>query len=184
MDKQDYVLLKRKLISDKRMKHLHEAFTTLPHYSMPTKELMEEVTTLHTIRKTRGLNSKKVRNSTFVQDLIDGMIDDGSKRSRLVEILMECVKTIRVLDDNLDDLQGYLLLEYSHLIGSIRTKGEREQFIETQVFTKYRKYSKKLRNLKEACEFVIQDIDKFAYTYRNLVEAAKLVASPTRNNEL
>lgn len=181
MDRQELVSLKRRLNSDKRMAALHKAFSTQEQYNLPLKELYEEVTTLHTIRKTRAL--KQSRNETFVQKLMEAMIDDMSKRSRLVEILMLCVKTIRTLEDLLEDLEGYLLLEYGNLLYSLKTKGEREQFIKTQAFAEYLKYTKRLHKLKEACEFVIVDIDKGGYTYRNLVEAAKL-STGTKHSEL
>lgn len=174
MDKQELVLLKKRLTKDKRMVKLHSNFQELPQYRLPLKDLYEEVETIHKLRKTRSLNSK---SKSLVQDLIKGMLDDGSKRSRLVEILMVCVKTTKQLEDTLVDLEGYLLMEYGGQIYGLKTKGERSQFIETHVFRQYRQYITRMGVVKDAAEFVIVDIDKFAYTYRNLIEAAKLTKS-------
>jgi len=179
VDKPELVSLKRALLKDKRMLKLHDAFTTLPQYQLNIAELYDEVKTIHALRKTRQLNTK---NKNFIRDLIDGMIDDGAKRSRLVEILMVCVKTIRTLEDTLESLEGYLLMEYSTKLYQLKTKGERADFIKHHVFQPYLKYSKRLSTLKDAVELVCVDIDKFAYSYRNLVEAAKL--SSTKVDQL
>lgn len=174
MDKQELVSLKRRLNNDKRMKKLHDNFANLPQYQLNLKELYDEIESLHKIRKTRTLNSK---SKSLTQDLIKGMLDDGATRSRIIEILIVCVKTIHQLEDTLTDLEGYLLMEYGSSIYGIKTKAERSQFIEAHVFRQFRQYITRLNIVKTTAEFVVGDIDKFAYTYRNLIEAAKITKS-------
>jgi hypothetical protein len=171
-------LLKCTLIKDKRAKRIKQAFDTLPEFNLNCRELNEEITTIHAVRKTRGLDR---RSDTFIQDLINGMIDDQAQRSRLVEILMVCVKTIRNLEDTLDSLSGYLQMEYSEQIASVaKTKAERSSFIENQVLRKFRKYVAKVDTIKETTALVITDIDKAGFVYKNLIEAVKLSSGGNR----
>lgn len=176
MDKVDIDHLVRRINKDERIKRLHKAFGELPQYNLPDKEMIEEIQDLHTLRKTRQLNRK---SKSFVTDIIEAMLDDGSKRSRLVEITSVCFKTIHQLRNALDDLEGYILYTYGSQMNQLRTKNEREQFVYHHILKPFHKYVKKIERVYESAKLVIEDIDKAGYNYRNLVEAVKLLTSKT-----
>lgn len=176
MDKVDIEHLVRKINKDKRIKALHNNFSELPVYQLNEAELTEEIQNLHTLRKTRILNR---RSKSFINDIIDAMLDDGSKRARLVEITSVCYKTLHNLKNTLEDLEGYILYEYGSHMNGLRTKHEREQFVYHHVLRKFHKYLKKVERVYEAAKIVVEDIDKAGYNYRNLVEAVKLIKSKT-----
>ena len=173
MDKQDLLLLKRSIKKDPRIKRLSLSFEELPMYNIPLKDNYEEVEQMHKVRKTRYLDRA---STTFVQDIMEGMLDDAAKRARLSEILMGCSNTLRALNSTLDSLEGYLLIEYASKLRRISTKGERTSFIRHHVFDKYRKYSERVERVKYACEVVMSDIDKAGYTYTNIIKTVQLAA--------
>lgn len=178
-DKQDMLRIKRIITKDARLKKLDVSFENLPQYNIPVKNIFEEIERIHMTRKTRHLNRK---SASFVQDITEGLIDDQANRSRLTEILMSCIHTMRNLNSTLDSLEGYLLVEYAAQLSSIRTKAERVGFIQYHILVKYKRYIDRVQRVKEAAELVIVDIDKAAWMYRNLIESAKLASG--RREEL
>lgn len=172
-DKQDLLRIKRRIQKDKRVRRLETAFDRLPEYNIPIKDTYEEIERIHMTRKTRHLDKS---SGTFVQDVTEGMLDDQSNRSRLTEILMSCVHALKNLSSSLDTLEGYLMVEYADELSAIRTKGERSDFIEHHVLSKYHKYVDRVSRIKEAAELVMIDIDKAGYMYKNLIESVKLAA--------
>lgn len=173
MDKQDMLRIKRMILKDKRVLKLDRAFSQLAEYNLPLRDMFEEIERLHMTRKTRHLDKQ---SETFVQDIVDGMINDQSSRSRLTEIMMSCVHSVKNLEQSLDMLEGYLLLEYSSTLSNIRTKAERQSFMRHHILTKYRRYVNRVNRVKDAAELVITDIDKAGYYYKNLIETVKLAA--------
>lgn len=170
-DKQDLLRIKRKLREDKRVEKLDRAFRDLPEFNLPMRDIYEEIKTIHALRKTRTLNKG---SSTFTQDIVEALLDDQAYRARLTEIMIMTVKAIRNLEDTLDSLEGYLMVQYGAELSTIRTKGEREKFIEHHVLTKFSRYMDNAQQLKESAELVIVDIDKAGFMFKALIEAVKL----------
>lgn len=175
MDKEKINSIIRQLKKDTRFKKLETSFAELPAYRLPVKDLAEEIETIHMGRVTRRL---KAKSTSLMHDLVAGMLDDGSKRSRLTEIIVACVRTQKHLDDALERLESYFMYEYGTLLYSFKTKAEREKFLQHHVLHPFLKYSSKLASIRLRAELIVTDIDKFSYTYRNLVEAAKLLNAP------
>jgi len=172
-DKHDLLKIKRIIAKDKRVGKLDDAFQELSEFNLPIRDMYEEIERIHMTRKTRHLDKS---SDTFVQDVIEGMLNDQANRSRLTEILMTCLHAKRNLSSSLESLQGYIMIEYSAQLSTIRTKGERVNFIEHHVFSKYHKYIDRVTRIKEAAELVTTDIDKAGYMYKGLIEAVKLAA--------
>lgn len=173
IDRQRLAHIRKLIRRDKRLSDLEDRFNNLPYYQINGKELHAEIKRIHMVRKTRQLNRK---SKTFVGDITESLIDDQAHRSRLTEILMECVKIIRNLENTLESIEGHLLLEYSELLSEIRTKSERESFIHHNILKEYFKHIEKVERIKQVAEFVIVDIDKAGYMLKNLIEAVKLAA--------
>lgn len=172
-DRQDMLRIKRLILKDKRVQRIERAFEELAEYNLPIKDMYEEIDRIHMTRKTRHLDKS---SETFVQDIIDGMLNDQSSRSRLTEILMSCIHASRNLSSSLETLEGYLQIQYADQLGAIRTKAERTSFIEHHILSKYHKYIDRVTRIKEAAELVMVDIDKAGFVYRNVIEAVKLAA--------
>lgn len=172
-DKEDLLRIKRRLQKDKRAQRLKDSFDRLSQYNLPLRELYDEVERIHMARKTRHLDK---RSDTFVQDVTEALIGDQSDRGRLSEILMACVNVIRELEDALENLEGYMLIEYATEMSAIRTKSERSTFIRQHVLNTFHKYVQRVSRVKGAVEIVIVDIDKAGFMYKNLIEVVKLAA--------
>lgn len=172
-DKQDLLRIKRIIQKDKRVRRLESAFDELAEFNLPIKDMYDEIERIHMTRKTRHLDKD---SGTFVQDVIDGMLNDQANRSRLTEILMSCLHAKRNLASSLENLEGYLMIEYATQLGAIRTKGERASFISHHVLNKYHKYIDRVSRIKEMAELVTVDIDKAGYNYKNIIEAVKMIA--------
>ena len=172
-DKQDLLRIKRLIQKDKRVKKLDRAFEQLAEYNLPIREMYEEIERIHMTRKTRHLDKS---SETFVQDVTDPMLNDQASRSRLTELLMSCIHAKRNLENTLENLEGYLMIEYADQLSPIRTKAERTNFISHHVMSKYHKYIDRVARIKEAAELATVDIDKAGYMHRNLIEAIKLAA--------
>jgi hypothetical protein len=163
--------LRKTIRKDPRLMRLDAAFDELPEFSLNANELYEEIKRIHMVRKTRHLDR---RSKTFVDDVTEGLLDDQAHRSRLSEILISCVQIIRNLENTLESMEGHLLMEYDDLLREIRTKGERQTFVRTNVLNKYLRYVDRIDRVKQTAEIIITDIDKAAWMYRNIIEAVKL----------
>lgn len=172
-NKQDLERIKRKVNKDKKLTKLNERFDSHPSYNLPVRELYEEIENLHMTRKTRQL---KRNSDSFTQDLMDGMLQDQSVRSRLTEIIMTCLSVTKSLRETLDNLSGYISVEYADELSILRTKAERTNFVDKHILATYYKYVRRVEKLRESAELVIVDIDKAGFNYKGLIEAAKMVS--------
>ena len=106
------------------------------------------------------------------------MLQDQAYRSRCTEILASCISIDGGFQETLVNLRDYLLLEYGARISRGRTtKDERRQFMEN-VLRPFFRYLHRVDQLKSHAKYLIDDIDKAGYTYRNLVESIKLLGKP------
>ena len=106
------------------------------------------------------------------------MLQDQAYRSRCAEILASCIMIDGTFNETLCNLRDYLLLEYGGRMGRGRTtKEERRQFMEN-VLRPFFRYLYKVDQIKQHAKYIVDDIDKAGFTYRNLVESIKLMGRP------
>lgn len=170
MIRADYQKLTKTLLNDKRVQRLKAAFDELPEYNLPLKALRDEAEMIHKIRKTRFLNASDPNFSTHV---VEALLLDQQHRARLTEMLMSCISVTRNLGHAIDNLEGYLLMQYSSEISCIRTKQERVDFIKHVILKDCVRYIQKVSMLKEILDVVILDIDKAGFMYKNLISAVE-----------
>lgn len=174
--KEQLAAIRRRVKKDKKYRRFNDLFESNPNFAMPFEDLHEELTALHTTRKTRHLRRRK-NSMSFGHDLVDGMLQDQAARSRATEILAQCVKVTDGMKEMLTNLRDYLSVEYSSMLKVIGTVAERKAFIEN-VMRPFYQFLNQIETLQQHCNLLITDIDKANYTYKNLVEVLKVLVRP------
>lgn len=167
--------VKRRVKEDSKYKNFCRAMKSNPNLKLPFDDLYEELDSMMITRKVRSLNRK---SKSFTHDVLDSMIQDQQIRSRCTEMLSSCVAIETSYKETLDNLRDYLMLEYSGSLGTRSTKDERRSFFESVLKTQY-KYLTKVDRLRQQATYIITDIDKAGYNYRNIVEMIKLMSNPS-----
>lgn len=168
--KRDLTKVIDKLKSDKRVERLFTMFDELPVYKLPIKQLKAEIETIHSVRASRFLNQ---HDPKFLEKIIDASIDDSSKRSRLVEISLQCFKSGNSMSEALEKMRRYLLMTYSDDIYFARTKDERLHIVDTVLEPLFR-FVAQTQAISKMADMVISDIDKTGYSLKLNVEAYKI----------
>ena len=166
--------LRRTVKRDAKYRRFRDTFEGNPNYSIDFQKLHDELERMHMTRSVRTLRRKKVG---FVDDLLDAMLQDQAVRSRTTEILGICVNIDGAMRETLDNLNDYLMVQYSESLKISSTQTERKAFIGTCLRQFYR-YLDQIQQLREHCKLIVDDIDKAGYTYRNLVETVKILSKP------
>lgn len=162
---------------DKRFLRLKKAFDELPQFNLPLEELLTEIESLNRLRLVRSLSSS---SPDFVDKVIRASLNDQSVRSRLTEILSECLKASRALESAIDIFTDYALAHYEESLKSIRTKQERQTAVRSSL-SDFRRYLDKVEHVRDAARLLIEDIDKSSWTLKLTIEALKLIHSPERS---
>lgn len=155
---------------DRKFLRLKKIFSTHETYKLSTDKLLEEIKSCHQIRKVRRLN---VTDTNFVDNLIDASLLDQAQRSRLTEILIQCVRAQTSLEQALESLKFHLLTTFSSSLTSFRTKEERQQVIQLAL-KEFSRFLADVDIVKQAATLVITDIDKASYALKNSITAIQL----------
>jgi hypothetical protein len=175
MNKVDLEHVRKLVKRDEKYKRFRAAVEKNPNLKLAFDDLHDELNSMHKMRLTRSLNRKSKR---FTKDVIDAMTHDTSCRSRCAEILMSCLAITGDFQDTLNNLRDYLMLEYGGRITTGRSsKEERRQFMEN-VLRPFFRYIHKVEQLKKHAEYLVEDIDKASYRFRDVIEAIKLLGKP------
>ena len=132
--------------------------------------LVEEMETLHKGRKSRHLFLRP----PSIEKTLDAAMQDSAYRSRCVEIVVIVSKTQRMLTSSVDSISNIIVAKYSHLMKELRTKGERDAAIASLLQPAYDKLAE-IESIIEIAQYVIEDIDKTAWSYKTTVEGLKLM---------
>src|SRR5690606_10265913 len=84
------------------------AFESNPNTVIDFPGLHEEIARLH---KTRAVRSLARKSKGFVDDVVDGLIQDQRVRSRCTEILGVCISVAGSMETTLDNLRDYIMIE-------------------------------------------------------------------------
>ncbi len=174
MDREKIDALRRSVRRDERYQKFKRNVEKNPNLQIPFQALHEEIDRLQRMRTIRTLS----RSSTsFTADVVDAMLQDQAYRSRCTEILSSCISITGTFAETLNNLRDYLQLEYGHRIPGRPTKSERQQFMES-VLRPFYKHLHSVSQLQEHARYLVEDIDKAGFTFRNLVESIKLLGRP------
>lgn len=175
MDKEHLDALRRIVKKDDKYLRFKRAARNNPNLQLPFEDLHEE---LDRMQRTRGVRSLSRKDKQFTGSVVDAMLQDQAYRSRCTEILASCISIDGTYSVTLLNLRDYLLLEYGGRMGKGRTtKEDRKQFMEN-VLRPFFKYLHSVEQLKTHARYIIDDIDKAGFTFRNLVESIKLLGKP------
>ena len=174
MDRQEIDALRRRIRKDNKVVRFKSATERNPNLQLPFDELHNE---LERLMRTRSIRTLDRGDKSFTASVVDAMLQDQAYRSRCTEILSSCIKITGTFQETLDNLRDYLMLEYGSQIGGRTTKAERQQFMESVLRPFYR-YLHDVRQLQEHARYLVDDIDKAGFTFRNLVEGIKLLGRP------
>ena len=168
--KRDVSKVVEKLKADKRVQRLFTMFDELPLYKLPLKQLRDEIETIHSARSVRFLNQ---HDPKFIEKIIDASIDDTAKRSRLVEMSVQCFKSGNSMSEAVERMRQYLITTYSDDIYFARTKDER-LFIVDMVLSPLLKFVAQTQAISKMADEVIKDIDKAGYSLKLIVDAYQI----------
>lgn len=166
--------VRRQLRRDDKLRRFKKAFDSNPDLVIDYQALHDELTRLH---KTRSVRSLRRKSRGFTDDIVDAMIQDTSIRARCTEILGSCVRINGHINDTLNNLRDYLLVEYNDSLRIVGTVKERQSIVES-VLRPFYETLDKLEQLRSHARLIVEDIDKASYIYRNLVESLKMLSKP------
>lgn len=179
MTKEELAAIKRIIRKDKKFQRMKELYETNPAYSIDFEGFHKEISTIHLTRNTRSLRRKK--SNQFVENVIDAMLQDAAGRSRIVEILGQCVKIGTSMEKTVSNVRDYLLSEYTVVLRKLGTQTERKYFVES-VMRAFYEYLSQIETLEKHARLVVDDIDKAGYVYKNLIESIKILTRPEQTH--
>lgn len=159
---------------DDRYRRLRQLFADMPLYKIPTQDLVDEILRIHSVRGVRFLTTSDAK---FFDRVIDASIQDQANRSRLSEILMQCVRARGTLDNALSPLREYLLIRYANEITFLRTKDERVRVV-NMALASFQRFLDKVDIVEQQARIVVEDIDKASFSLKRIIEAYTLHNKP------
>jgi len=134
--------------------------------------LVEELENLHKGRKSRTLHLKE----PSVNRLVDAVLQDASYRSRCVEIIIITSKTQRLLESGIEAIGNHILSKYRDYLADYRTKADKEAVISSILQPAHDKIAE-ISRIIEIAEYVVEDIDKCAWSMKAIMEGLQLMYS-------
>lgn len=135
-------------------------------------DITSEIESLHKGRLSRRLHLNKPNINTVV----DSALQDASYRSRCIEIIIVVSKTQRMLQASVDAIHNHIIAKYSEHLIDIRTKSDREAIVEHLLQPAYNKLTE-IERIVEIAQYVVDDIDKAAWSLSNTIKALELMYS-------
>lgn len=129
-----------------------------------------ELENMHKGRKSRTLVYKKIST----ERLIRCIMQDASYRARCVEIMVQVTKAQRMLEAATEEIYNHIFVKYKPYLQQFRTKAEKDSYVHAILKSSYSKQSD-FNRIIEVARSIIEDIDKFSWATKNIVEAMKLV---------
>lgn len=162
----------RKDIEYKKYKNILKFASSLAEFDNYCKEMES----MHQGRGSRSL----VYKSISIKRLTKCILQDASYRSRCVEVMIEVNKANRMLSAATDAIKNHIVANYKPYLQNYRTKAERDTLINDILKSAYEKLSDYER-IVDMCKFIIEDIDKFAWTAKHTLEALELAMQRENN---
>jgi len=131
---------------------------------------LTELENMHKARKARTL----VHKSISTQRLMKAILQDASYRSRCVEIMVQVSKAQRLLNAATDEIYNHIFVKYKAYLSQYRTKAEKDSFVQAILSDSYSKQAD-FERIADVAKSIIEDIDKFSWSTKNIIEAMKLI---------
>lgn len=164
-------MFKEKALKDKYVKLFLQKIEK-GTYSINYQKYIEEVKSIHASRMIHILSTKDLLGSQ--KAILDCIVENQQKRSRLVTIKTECVRKESILTEKIETLSKYiksvfnrqLTLEYS-------TQQARNVAVES-LFSDAEEQIQKMQSLTKIIDIILIDIDQAGWATRNIVEVLKI----------
>jgi len=132
----------------------------------------EELMTLHKNRKGRNLH---LNGRPSTNDIMDCILQDSSYRSRIIEITVSISRNLQNLNTAIEAIVNYVVTEFANKsLLVIKSRIEREQVVRV-IISKVQELLDRHKNLNDFCTYLITDIDKAGYSYKNIVEIFEIM---------
>lgn len=173
---QKIAMVRRRIREDEKYKRFKVAHKNNPNNVIDFESLHNEMARIH---KTRSVRALKRKSKGFVDDVVDALLQDQQARSRCAEIMGNCVTISGTMTQTLDNLRDYLVTEFSELLKTVGTVGERKMVVES-VLRPFYEYLNNVDQIKQHAKIIIEDVDKAGYGFTNLVNSLQLLSRPER----
>jgi hypothetical protein len=169
-----------KIGKNKKLKQLVESFQTNKLYAINLEEYKAEILALHQSRSIRTLiKFCEDREAKLVDEVIRANLIDQGQRSRLTEILIHCTRASVALSEALKVFKQYCLVRYDPYLKTIKTKGEREGFLDTCLDSMYT-YISDAELVINLARLVLADIDQGGFALKRMIDALSLTQARER----
>lgn len=168
----------KKLKEDARVVKLETLFFESAAYDFDIKRLMDEVKSIHKLRRSRklALDPENVNN---VKAISEAVLMDQGNRSRLAEIQITALQAGRTLAKALKRLEQYILLEHRETLAMVRTKEERLMVVRRALDQLY-EFVEECALLEDMALVVIEDVDRAHWSMKALSDANNMYKTPER----
>ena len=140
-------------------------------YAIDPKKYLAKLTNLHNTREIRALKSSNLLNSTNGgAKLTDALLENQSKRSRIVNIKKLCYELHAKLDEHIQDAVRYLQTRYSTELKSEYTVLKSRTEAARDVIKPAIRLQTQLGIIIKSSNDIIEDIDKAYWTMRTISE--------------
>lgn len=157
---------------DERYKKLKHSFDTLPAFQIPIDQHMKDIEMLHKTRPVRLLNPSHPK---FVDQVVKANTSDQASRSRVVAIMMECIRAADTLKAAVEAYREYVLFHYADDLKVYRTKDERVALVKAAT-SRFMRYVDRVTVLSKCCEVLVKDMDQAYWSMKLTAETYKIHA--------
>ena len=144
-------------------------------YAIDTEKYMNEVKTIHATRMIHTLSKQDIFGSQ--KAIVDCILENQAKRSRLVTIKSECIRKQNVLQEKIEVYSKYLKAQYANQLRlEFSTQQARNDAVES-LFADAKSNTNSIETLIKVIDLIIVDIDQAAWAMKSLVEILKINAN-------
>lgn len=141
-------------------------------YSIDYQKYIEEVKSIHAGRMIHILATKDLLGSQ--KAILDCIVENQQKRSRLVTIKTECVRKENILLEKISTLTKYIKANFNHqLTLEYSTQQARNTAVES-LFSDAEEQIIRMQSLTKIIDIILVDIDQAGWATRNIVEVLKI----------
>lgn len=144
-------------------------------FAVDHEKAITEIQSLHSRRSMRTLTSKTLLSS-FQNSAVDVSLENAAFRSRIVEIKMKFFRLGRSLERHLAKMRNYLASRYASQLKSEFSTVEARKKALDYLLEDFNSISTDFQLVVELADFVIEDIDKAAWSIKAIIEAMALAA--------
>ena len=139
--------------------------------AFPIETISDE---LELILRTRQIRTLTAQSKLAPKKLIAVSIDEADKRARLTEIIVTSRRCSAKLEAVMDVMHQHVLSECTDLLSGVRTKGERDQIVQS-VLAKGWELIHVMNATTERAQTIIEDIDQSSYNLNRMVKLVELI---------